>query len=146
MNKQQQLDLMNALIRDLDKVARRAYTLTRQQVAILIEQFIDALLVHAGVAGDLKYTLMAARTVVHLFTQLEGARNVGSQDPLINYPPFKDAHEALHRVWSKTGTPGKCSSAKCLSCGSSYDKQEWKALEKAIEDLGRIARAGDEVE
>ena len=61
--------------------------------------------------------------------------------PLVEYAPFKRAHEALHKVWSKTGRI--CSGGKCPDCGASYDKEDWKALEKAIVDLGRIAR-GDE--
>jgi geranylgeranyl pyrophosphate synthase len=61
---------------------------------------------------------------------------------LIDYPPFKAAHEKLHKVWSKTGNLSRCGS-KCLICGAEYNKEDWKALEKAIEDLGRIAQAYD---
>lgn len=47
--------------------------------------------------------------------------------PLIDYPPYYRAHVALHKLWTKSGT-------------TEYNKEEWKELEKAIDQLARLAR------
>ena len=60
---------------------------------------------------------------------------------LIDYPPFKKAHAVLHKVWSKTGNLNRFGE-KCLLCGCEYSKEDWKALEKAIDELGRRAMRG----
>jgi hypothetical protein len=48
--------------------------------------------------------------------------------PLVQWPPYKRAHECLHRVWSRAkGQPD-------------YTKPEWLELEAAIVDLANIAQ------
>lgn len=61
--------------------------------------------------------------------------------PLIDYHLYKPIHAALHKVWSKTSN---VFSGRCESCGASYDKQDWKDLEKAIDNLARFAQKLEE--